>query len=100
MGCSLAAYPLRGELPPAAALAALKLAVHPFLVWLVAVPILGIEGLWVSVAIVLAGMPSAVNTYIFAARYEAAADVAARTVLLASSCSMATIAVLLALVGG
>lgn len=96
MGGALAGYSLRGELRPAAALAALKLAVHPFAVWLVGVPILGLEGLWVQVAVLLAAMPSAVNSYIFGARYEVSAEVAARAVLLGTIASVVTISVVLA----
>ncbi len=97
MGASLAGYPFGGDLAPALALTVLKLVVHPALVWLVAVPVLGLEGLWVSVAIVMAAMPSAVNVYLFGARYEAAPGVAARTVLLTSVGSAVTLSVVLAL---
>lgn len=100
MGASLATYPLRGDVLPAVVLTTLKLVVHPFLVWLVAVPLLGLEGLAVSVAVVMASMPSAVNVYLFGERYGVAPGIAARTVLLSSVCSMLTIAVTLALVGG
>ncbi len=86
-------------MPPAVLLTVLKLVVHPALVWVVAVPILGAEGLWVSVAVVMAGMPSGVNVYLFASRYEAATGVGARTVLLTSTCSVVTIWVLLVLMG-
>lgn len=100
MGASLATYPLRGDVAPAVVLTTLKLVVHPLLVWLIAVPVLGLEGLAVSVAIVMASMPSAVNVYLFGERYRAAPGIAARTVLLTSVCSMLTIAVALTLVGG
>lgn len=99
MGASLASYSFVGEVRPAIVLSFLKLLIHPLLVWVIAVPILGLEGLWVSVAVVLASMPSAVNVYLFGARYEAAPDVAARTVLLTSVCSICTIVIVLTLVG-
>lgn len=99
LGASLAGFPLRGALAPAAVLTTLKLVVHPLAVWVLAVPVLGLDGLPVSVAVVLAGMPSAVNAYLFGARYDVSAEVAARTVFLSSICSAGTIAVLLALVG-
>jgi malonate transporter and related proteins len=100
MGASLATYPLRGDVAPAVLLTTLKLVVHPLLVWLIAVPVLGLQGLAVSVAVVMASMPSAVNVYLFGERYRAAPGIAARTVLLTSVCSMLTIAVALSLVGG
>jgi predicted permease len=99
MGASLATYPLGGDVQPAVALSIVKLAVHPLLVWVFAVPILGLDGLWVDVAVVMAAMPSGVNVYLFGARYDAAPGVAARTVLVTSVCSMVTIAVVLTILG-
>ncbi len=100
MGASLAGYPLTGDVPPAILLTSLKLVVHPLIVWVVAVPLLNLEGLWVSVAVTMAAMPAGVNVYLFGARYDAASGVAARTVLLSSVASMGTISVLLLLLGG
>ena len=95
MGGSLAGYPLTGALGPAGVLTLTKLVVHPALVWLVGVPLLGLSGLPITVAVLLAAMPSAVNSYLFGARYDVAADVAARTVLLTTVGSAVTISVLL-----
>jgi predicted permease len=91
LGGSLAGYDASGETGPVLLLTALKLVVHPLLVWIVAVPVLGLSGLPVSVAVLLAAMPSAVFVYLFGARYDAAANVAARTVLLTSVASFATL---------
>jgi hypothetical protein len=100
MGASVAGYPLRGENRPALVLTTLKLVAHPLIVWTVAGPILGIQGIWLHVAVVMAAMPSGVNVYLFGARYGAAPGVAARTVLLTSVLSVATISALLVLFGG
>lgn len=99
MGASLAGFPLTGELPPSLAVTVLKLVVHPLSVWLVAVPVLGADGLAVDVAVLLAAMPSAVNVYLFGERYVAAAGVAARSVLLTTVASAVTIAAVLLLLG-
>ncbi|MEX2466300.1 MAG: AEC family transporter [Gemmatimonadota bacterium] len=99
MGASLVGYPARGDRAPAILLTVVKLLIHPFLVWLVAVPMLGLEGLWVSVAVVLAAMPTAVNTYLFGERYRAAPGVAARTVLLSSIFAVLTVSALLVILG-
>lgn len=95
MGASLAAYPAGGDTPPALALAFLKLVIHPLLVWVLVGPLLGIEGIWLATAVVVAAMPTGVNVYLFAARYDAAPSVAARTVLLASAASVVTVSLLL-----
>lgn len=100
MGASVAGYPLRGENRPALVLTTLKLVAHPLIVWVVAGPLLGIQGLWLHVAVVMAAMPSGVNVYLFGERYDAAPGVAARTVLLTSVFSVATISTLLVLFGG
>lgn len=99
MGASLVATPARGDRAPALLLTVVKLLVHPLLVWVLAVPVLGLDGLWVSVAVMLAAMPTAVNTYLFGERYRAAAGVAARTVLFSSLFAVLTISVLLVLLG-
>ncbi len=99
MGASLVGYPARGDRAPAIVLTVLKLLIHPFLVWVVAVPVLGLEGLWVSVAVMLAAMPTAVNTYLFGERYQAAPGVAARTVLISSIFAVLTVSALLVLLG-
>jgi predicted permease len=95
MGASLAAFPLRGELPSALLLVALKLVVHPVLVWVLAVPVLGLDGIWVPVAVTMAAMPTGVNAYLFAARYQVAEGVASRVVFLSTALSVVTISLVL-----
>lgn len=94
-GASLGAVRLRGDLAPVAILGTLKLIVHPLLVWTLAVPVLGLEGIWVPVAVTMAAMPSGVNAYLFAARFSAAEGVAARTVFLTTAVSVVTLAITL-----
>jgi len=99
MGASLAGHPAGSDGRVGGALAALKLLVHPLLAWLIAVPLLGLQGVWVQATVLLAAMPTGVNVYLFGARHDAAGPVAARTVLLATVGSVVTISVLLALLG-
>ena len=100
MGSSLAGYPLMGDVRPAVLLSALKLVAHPLLVWLIGGPVLGVNGPWLSVAVLMAAMPSAVNVYLFGARYDAAPGVAARTVLFTTVGSVLTLSVVITLLGG
>jgi malonate transporter and related proteins len=100
LGASLAGYPLIGDVPPALVLTVIKVVAHPALVWILAVPILGLEGIWVKVAVVMAAMPSGINVYLFGARYDVAPGVAARTVLLSTVASLVTIPVFLYLLTG
>jgi malonate transporter len=99
MGASLAGYPLMGDVRPALLLSGLKLVVHPALVWLIGGPLLGVDGAWLSVAVLMSAMPTAVNVYLFGARYDAASGVAARTVLLTTIGSVLTLSVVLTLLG-
>jgi hypothetical protein len=100
MGASLAGSPSGSDGAAPWALAALKLVAHPLLVWVVAVPILELRGVWAHAPVLMAAMPTGVNVYLFGARHAAATPVAARTVLVASAASVATISVLLALLHG
>ncbi|MCG6955958.1 MAG: AEC family transporter, partial [Gemmatimonadetes bacterium] len=100
MGAAVAGYPFTGDLRPGTVLSALKLLVHPLVVWAVGLWVLHLDGLWLSVAVMTAAMPSGINVYLFAARYDAAAAVAARTVLLSSLFSVVTLSTLLVLLRG
>ncbi len=95
MGASLAAFPLRGDLSPALLLVTFKLGLHPLVVWLLAVPVMGLDGIWVPVAVTMAAMPSGINAYLFAARYEAAQGVASRAVFISTAASIVTISIVL-----
>ena len=100
MGASLAGSPAGADGTAPWTLAALKTVAHPLLVWVLAVPVLGLRGVWADAAVLMAAMPTGVNVYLFAARHDAAAPVAARTVLVATVASVATISAVLALLGG
>jgi len=95
MGASLAGYPLFGDVAPALLLTTVKLFLHPILVWVLAVHVFGLDGIWVPVAVTMAAMPTGVNAYLFGARYDAAPGVAARTILLGTLVSLGTITMVL-----
>ena len=95
LGASLAGYPMTGDVSPALLLSCLKLVVHPALVWILAVPVFGLDGIWVPVAVTMAAMPSGINVYLFGARYNAAPGVAARTVFLTTLLSLGTLSTIL-----
>jgi malonate transporter len=97
MGATLASYPIFGDVSPALFLSVVKVILHPILVWVLAVPVLGLEGIWVPVAVTMAAMPTGVNAYLFGARYDAAPGVAARTVLFTTVASVGTISLILLL---
>jgi malonate transporter len=99
MGASLRAYRLRGALSPAALMVALKNVVHPLIVWLLASLVFTMPPLWAKVAIVTAALPVGVNSYLFAERYGCGQAESAAAILLSTALSVATIAILLNLLG-
>ena len=95
MGLSLCGFKLGGSFGQTLILAVLKLAVHPFLMWLLAVYVFRLDELWTAVTVIAAGMPSGINSYLFAAGYETRqADIAA-AVLFSTGVSIGTASLLL-----
>lgn len=99
-GVSLARYRIAGNIAESLALICLKMFVMPALVWLLATWVFDLPPLWRAVAVILAALPSGVNVYIFAERYQRAVATATTTVFLATLLSMVTLPVLLLLLAG
>lgn len=99
MGASLYGYGVSGRRLPIVALVGLKLVVHPLAVWLLGSQVFALDPLWLQVAVVMAALPAGVNVYIMAEGYEAAAEVAAGTVVLGTAVAVASISALLYVVG-
>ncbi len=96
LGCSLAGYRLRGRYTDVVVLVVMKNFLHPFLVWL-SCTALGVTTEWRAVAVLLAAMPSGVNAFIFASRYDAAPEAVSRTIVVSTLVSALTASALLAL---
>ena len=96
LGATLTRYRFSGSFPAAATMSLLKLAVHPALVWLLATRVFTVDPLWVRVAVLLAAMPTGINTFLFARQYEAAVPAASSAIILATVASTITITALLA----
>ena len=96
LGATLAGYKVAGNLKESAAMVVFKLFVHPAAVWLIADPILGLEPMWTAVAVILAAMPSGLNTFILASKYDIYMARATSAILVSTVVSMVTVAVLLA----
>lgn len=100
MGWGLAAYDLRGARDDAIAVLLCKLVLHPLLVWLCCIWLLGAHsldgnqaldmqpGLEAKVLITLAALPSGINAYLFAVRFGAAAAASASAILLSTGLSI------------
>lgn len=97
MGGSLSRYRVRGHVREAVLVTALKNFVMPALVWLLATRAFDIDPVWAKVAVVVAAMPTGVNVYLFAHRYDAGTGIASSAVVISTTVSLVTVSVLLAL---
>ena len=96
MGASLAGYRLAGALNEAAIMAALKLLLHPLLVWLVASQLLQLPPLQIAVATVAASLPIGINVFIIAQNYNAYPNRATSATLISTAASVLTVGLLVA----
>lgn len=100
MGASLAGYRIGGAvLGEAMLMTALKLGLHPLLVFLIGHYVFDLEPLWLHVAVIVSSVPVGVNVYLFGARYNAGEAQAATAIILSTTLSVGTITLLLATLG-
>jgi predicted permease len=97
LGGTLTRYHIRRSIGAASMTVAFKLVAHPLLVFLLTHYVFGLPPLWVSVATVLAGMPTGVYSSILANRYQVAPGASSSAVVMATGVSLVTITILLKL---
>jgi len=97
IGATLAVTKVRQSVGEALYVSAIKLAVHPALVFVFGYYVFDLPGLWVATSTVLAGMPSGVFTSIFAHRYNADPGAASSMIMISTLISAGTLIVLLSL---
>lgn len=95
LGATLARYRIAGALKEAGTLVCIKTIVQPAIVWLLATRVFDVAPLWASVAITMAALPTGINAYLFAERYDHGVATAATAVLLSTGLSIGTLSVLL-----
>jgi predicted permease len=83
----------------ASTIGAIKLFLHPALLWAILGPGLGVEGPLLAAAVVMAAMPVASNVFVIAEAYDTAPKLAADAVTLSTLASVVTLSVLLGVVG-
>jgi malonate transporter len=91
LGVTVALRPLKSmpwEVPP---LAAVKLAVHPMLVFLLLSLFGPFDQIWVYTAMLMAALPPALNVFVFARRYDAWVEQASSAVLIGTLVSVVTL---------
>lgn len=97
MGASLRGYRIRGALPLAFTMVGLKLVLQPLIVWLLVDHVFRLASPWSDIAIVLAAMPTGINAYLFAARYQSGEAEAATAILISTALSLVSVSVILTL---
>jgi hypothetical protein len=72
-----------------------KLVLHPLVTLLALVLIGGIDPVWITVAVMLAALPTAANVYVLAARFDAYTEGASSVILITTLLAVATVSALL-----
>lgn len=96
LGATLAAFRVAGDLREVAVITVLKMLVHPALMWLLATQVFALGPTETAVAVIIAALPSGVNPFILAQRYETYTQRAASSVVITTALSVLTAALLLA----
>jgi malonate transporter len=96
LGATLAAFRIAGDLRDIAVITLLKMVVHPLIVWLLATRVFALTPTETAVAVIIAALPSGVNPFILAQRYDIYVQRAASSVLITTALSLLTAALLLA----
>ena len=91
VGATLSQYRLSGHYTEAMALVVLKIVAQPLLVWLLAFHVFHIDPIWGAVAVVAAGMPTGINSYLFAQRYGVAIEPMASAIVLSTLLTVGTV---------
>ncbi|MDX1606213.1 MAG: AEC family transporter, partial [Candidatus Competibacterales bacterium] len=99
LGAGLTRYRLAGNLGEPLLLVALKMLLQPLLVWLLGAHVLALPPLWTAVLVLLAALPTGVNAYLFAQRYEVGIATATTTVFLSTATGLVSLPLVLYLLG-
>lgn len=84
LGAGLTRYRVLHDLPGATIIAALKLGLHPFAVWVLAFHVFTMPPAYAGVAVLFAAMPVGINAYLLAARYRTEQGLVAAAVLVST----------------
>jgi len=97
LGAALTRYHVRGEVPAALLMVALKLLILPLLMWVMMTQVLEVERLWAHTAVLLSAMPVGISVYVFSKRYQSCETAAAAAIVLSSLAGVLSITLLTAL---
>lgn len=84
LGAFLTQYKVAGYLVESITMVGLKMVLQPFLVWVMAFLVFHVDPIWGRVAVLAAGMPIGVNTYLLAQSFQAETKALSAAILLSS----------------
>jgi predicted permease len=90
LGVALRRYGLEAGWHLPAIISALKLVVHPLVVYVLATQVFAMPRAWAGVAVLFAACPSGVNAYLFAQRYDEGVALASSTIALSTALAIVT----------
>ena len=96
LGATLAGFRKKIQWKELPLVVLMKILVHPMLVWLLAVIVFGVkEAIWIQVLVILAALPTGVNPFLFASRYNAGQLLSSGAVFISTFISIFTLSALL-----
>ena len=96
LGATLAGFRKKIQWKELPILVLMKIIVHPLLVWLLAVIVFGLtEEIWIKVLVILAALPTGVNPFLFASRYNTGQMLSSGAVFISTFISIFTLSALL-----
>lgn len=98
LGMSLKRYGIRGNIRAGFALAVLKLAVMPALVFLLARYVMPMPPLWAKVMVIAAACPTGVNAYAVSTRFRAAEALASNAITISTALAVVSTSLWLVLI--
>lgn len=100
LGITLSRRRLSGVGPEFPVIVGLKMFAHPAIVLAILSLMGGFDPLWISVAVLMAALPTAASVYVFAEQYDAYLEGASSAILVTTLISAATVPALLYVIGG
>lgn len=98
MGVTVALRPLKRIAPEMPVLLAIKLLLHPMLVWLLLSATGDYGRIWTFTAVLMAALPPALNVFVMASQYQVYVERASGLILLGTMASVVTVTGLLFLI--
>jgi len=96
LGATLAGFRKKIQWKELPMIVLMKIIIHPLLVWVLAVIVFGVkETIWIQVLVILAALPTGVNPFLFASRYNAGQLLSSGAVFISTFISIFTLSALL-----